>query len=141
MHKKNNRGFTLVELTVALSVGAIIAVMLSIVLVNINKVFDNKNYAMDKFNEFEIVKAQIVAVCDSYLSNGFSIQTNDDGNTLKIEKGQESILLSYNENKLLKNSENLAEFKTIKHCDFDFIENILVVNVEFTNNSKLRFIV
>ena len=139
MHKKNNRGFTLVEVSVALAVGAIILVMLSIVLVNINNVFNNKNYAMDKFNEFEDIKMQIVKICDDCSSNAYLMQVNEDGKSLNFQNGLNDIKLLFSENKLLKNGEKVIEFKTISSCEFEIIQNVLMVNVNFTNDTKLRF--
>lgn len=129
------------ELSVALSVGAIIAVMLSIVLVNINSVFNNKNYAMDKFNEFEEVKDSVIQICDNYLLDGYSPKIDDNGLTLLLTKNQDNIMLKINENKLLQDNQELDNYKTIQVGKFEIIENILIVEIEFTNSTTMRFVI
>ena len=142
MRDKNiNRGFTLVELTISLSIGAIIAVMLSIVLVNVNNIFNNNNYAMQKFNEFEDFKSQINEMCESYSSQGFELFLGETENSIIFKKGYDNILVEFESGKLKQNSSSVGYFKTINNCKFEIIANVVVVNVIFTNNSTLRFVI
>ena len=53
--KLNNKGFSLVELLVALAISGIVIVMISLLIVNSSNLFNNENKNIDLQNEFQVV--------------------------------------------------------------------------------------
>lgn len=139
--RKINKGYTLVELSVALSIGAIIAVMLSIVLINANNLFENNNFAMDKFSEFEDFKNEVCAVCEKYEGLDYAVEISGSGESLLFKKGSETAVLELSGGEFKENSSLIKSFSTISAVKIEGVNSLILVNVNFSNQSNLRFII
>lgn len=87
--KVNNKGFTLVELLVALAISGVVIIMISLLIVNSSSMFNNENKNIDLQNEFQVV--------DGFLSETLmeaktlNITDSSDGTqTLTLYTGEKS---------------------------------------------------
>ena len=136
MENSKNKGFTLSELVVALSVGLIIIVMLSISFVGVQKVIGNKAYVSSCVTETEQLK-QILQ--DMQISeNKFEILEN--GQKVRFTQPQEKELFFEN-CYLVSNNDKLYYFSTINELEFEICNSFLICKLIYTGGEEFKFIV
>ena len=138
--KGRKRGFTLVEVSVALSVGAIILAMLSIAIVFIQKTWESNQFTANSLSEYQSVKNQIDDFYSSCVTGGLTCDVEEQ-NVLIAKEGDNIVqTMLFDNNNLVVNGENKNEYKCIQSIVFSKQNNQIIVCVEFTNQTKQKFV-
>ena len=138
----HNRGFTLVELSVALGVAVIVLSVLSLSIYYLHNAFKTSENVSNCVNDYDSVKAQIVNVADSWTGVGYTIKIAEDDIVCCVNTSQEvQSKMFFKENILYKDSEQLFQTKEISAISFKLFKDDVVAVVHFTNNQQLQFII
>ena len=138
----HNRGFTLVELSVALGVAVIVLSVLSLSIYYLHNAFKTSENVSNCVNDYDSVKAQIVNVADSWTGAGYTIKIAEDDSVCCVNTSQEvQSKMFFKENILYKDSEQLFQTKEISAISFKLFKDDVVAVVHFTNNQQLHFII
>jgi len=132
---KLKKGFTLIELTVAMAVSAIAMSMLIFCLMSINSFLQNKELQTEYINQLTEFKTSINAVFENYQTSSFVLtEQNSELESLTLTNGSGEYVISYSENALFDNGEKVKEFDSITAVNFSTQENLVKCKIKYGDN-------
>ncbi|MDD4815699.1 MAG: prepilin-type N-terminal cleavage/methylation domain-containing protein [Clostridia bacterium] len=129
---KNKKGFTLVELTVAMAISAIAMSMLVFCLMSINSFLKSKQLQTAYIDELIFFKTSLVSVFENYQTNSFVLnqQTIVSQNLIFTAESQDYVI-NYSENSLFNNGQKIEDFNYINSVGFSTQGNLVKCNVKY----------
>lgn len=134
---KAKKGFTLIEMGVAMGVFAIVVAMVTLVLVTVQK-FSNQKQQITAVNE-EVQTFQTnftLALEDYQLSTWALLQITQSTNEIVFEKDLSTQKISFENQTLKQNGTTLATFKTINSAMFTTNKNLIKCTLTFSDNTQ-----
>ena len=138
---RGNKGFTLAELAIALSVGAIVLAMLALSIFYLHKAFYNSDYVNNSLTEYNSVKTQICDAVASWQEQGLEVKRQSENSVAGLNMGEQKHIIQNTDNSLALDGEQLLTFNYISSLGFFAIGGNIVVKVVFTNNEQMQFII
>ena len=140
---KKNKGYTLVETIITLSIVSIVLVLITSVIIAISNITKRQDYESLCQSEYGIASKNLDSFFSNYSINGYSI-LQAENNILVITDGENNYSLNYNTNKkelsfsLLNFNTNLTEIKKNKfenliNINFVAQDNLVTCTYEFLN--------
>lgn len=132
---KLKKGFTLIELTVAMAVSAVAMSMLIFCLMSINSFLQNKELQTEYINQLTEFKTSINAVFENYQTSSFVLnEQSSDAESLTLTSGSSEYVISYSENALYDNGEKVKEFACITAVNFSTQESLVKCKIKYGDN-------
>lgn len=132
---KLKKGFTLIELTVAMAVSAVAMSMLIFCLMSINSFLQNKQQQSAYIEDLTSFKTSINAVFENYQTSSFVLnEQSSELESLTLTNGSSEYVISYSENALFDNGEKVKEFDFITAVNFSTQENLVKCKIEYGND-------
>ena len=138
---RGNKGFTLSELAVALSVGAIVLAMLALSVFYLHKAFYTSDYVNNSLAEYNGCKAQINELVADWNKQGYTKEVVSEQSIAVKNAGDIVHNLQTKDNVLMLDSKEVLTFNYISALIFVKQDNLTIVQVVFTNNEQMQFIV
>lgn len=139
--EKACKGFTLAELAIALSVGAIVLAMLAVSVFYLHKAFTNSEYTSNSLAEYNALKENVCNINNDWLNDGFAVawQSESEVACFVLDSKEHSLL--YKDNALLLDEKEIIKFHYIKQIVFEKQENNILVKVVLSGEEKMQFII
>ena len=138
---QKSKGFTLAELAVALSVGAIVLAMLAVSVFYLHKSFSNSDYTNNSLAEFNQIKSHICSLSQDWIAEGFSVDVLDGETLVCVNAGQNVHKLQSKNSKLVLDDKEIIVYHYVASLKFIKEDNQTIVQIEFLQQEKMQFIV
>jgi len=129
------KGFTLIELTVAMAVSAIAMSMLVFCIISINSFLQIKQQQLTYLEDVTSFKTTIQTVLENYQTNNFSVV--EQANSLpsfSLESESQNYLINFSDNALYNNGQLVKRFENIDTVNFTTKDNLIKCNLEYGEN-------
>ena len=140
---KQNLGFTIAELIVALSVSVIALAMASVLLVGLFNAFNKSTAQSQQTNDLKMLKSDVVCFVEDAIKNEFSVYLSSEfsENLVFKKDGSSNKVLQFNENNLLIDGNVKDSFKQVKQMKFALVNQLIVCKTTFLDETEITFIV
>ena len=131
---RSKKGFTLIELTVAMAVSLIAMSMLIFCLMSINSFLQNKQRQYNYIENLTSFKTSLQGVLENYQTTTFSLVQSSNLASFTLAGESQNYVVSYSESALFDNGEKIKDFDYINEVNFSTEGNLIKCNVEYGDN-------
>ena len=131
---KKSRGFTLLEMSVALGVAAVALSILALILTYANAFTKNKQLQTATFQEIAMFKQTFESALEDFQSPSFTMQVVE--NQVVFESAGAEQTISFESGKLWQNETILKEFAHIENVEFSTNQNLINCTLEYGNQTQ-----
>ena len=136
---KKSRGFTLLEMSVALGVAAVALAILALILTYANAFTKNKQLQTATFQEISLFKQTFESALEDFQSPNFTMQVVE--NQVVFESAGVAQTISFSGGKLWQNETILKEFAHIENVEFSTNQNLINCTLEYGNQTQTLVLV
>lgn len=131
---KKSRGFTLLEMSVALGVAAVALAILALILTYANAFTKTKQLQTATFQEISMFKQTFENALEDFQSPNFTMQVVE--NQVVFESAGAVQTISFESGKLWQNESILKEFAHIENVEFSTNQNLINCTLEYGNQTQ-----
>ena len=131
---KKSRGFTLLEMSVALGVAAVALAILALILTYANAFTKTKQLQTATFQEISLFKQTFESALEDFQSPNFTMQVVE--NQIVFESADAVQAISFAGGKLWQNETILKEFAHIENVEFSTNKNLICCTLEYGNQTQ-----
>ena len=131
---KKSRGFTLLEMSVALGVAAVALAILALILTYANAFTKTKQLQTATFQEISMFKQTFENALEDFQSPNFTMQVVE--NQVVFESAGVAQTISFESGKLWQNETILKEFAHIENVEFSTNQNLINCTLDYGNQTQ-----
>ena len=137
---KHNKGFTLVELVVALGVSVIVLGMISLSIYYLHSAFSTSKYVANSLNEYTSIKQSVEDVKNVWVEDGFVLQVGEQSELLCVQADVVKDKLYYSKQALYVGEKQLLSLADVTNVVFKKEQNNIIAVIAFSGGEQLQFI-
>lgn len=122
---KTKKGFTLLELSIAMAVTFIAMAMVAVIMVQARTFVAHKELFTARQTETILFQKTFNTALENFQLQDFVIADAEYSNQIVFQNGQNQDIIKFSENALWKNTEILKDFTEIKNVEFSAYDNII----------------
>ena len=131
---KKSRGFTLLEMSVALGIAAVALAILALILTYANAFTKTKQLQTATFQEISMFKQTFENALEDFQSPNFTMQVVE--NQVVFESAGAAQTISFESGKLWQNETILKEFAHIENVEFSTNQNLINCTLDYGNQTQ-----
>ena len=131
---KKSRGFTLLEMSVALGIAAVALAILALILTYANAFTKTKQLQTATFQEISMFKQTFENALEDFQSPNFTMQVVE--NQVVFESAGVAQTISFESGKLWQNETILKEFAHIENVEFSTNQNLINCTLDYGNQTQ-----